>query len=74
MLSWVVTIFSISLLSLASFIVIAFIKICWLGIELANPFNSASDLEVSFNASKIYGVFKSKSLNGNNFILSSPHI
>ena len=49
--------FSISLLSLASFIVIAFIKICWLGIEFANPFNSASDLEASFNASRIFGVF-----------------
>lgn len=49
--------FSISLLSLASFIVIAFIKMCWLGIELVNPFNSASDLGASFNASRIFGVF-----------------
>ena len=49
--------FSISLLSLASFIVIAFIKMCWLEIELVNPYNSASDLEASFNASRIFGVF-----------------
>ena len=74
MQSCVVTIFSNALLSFASLIVIAFIKICWLGIELANPFNSASDLEASFNASRILGVFKSKSLNGNSFILSSPLI
>ena len=30
---------------------------CWLGIELVNPFNSASNLEASFNASRIFGVF-----------------
>ncbi len=37
--------------------VIVFIKMCWLGIELVNSFNSASDLEASFNASRIFGVF-----------------
>ena len=44
-------------IALASFIVIVFIKICCLEIELANPFNSAKDLEASFNDSRTLDVF-----------------